>query len=401
MKWKMIRFLAFFLLPLFLYSATLQTHTWPKGHTYLNFLEKHKLPLSLYYNLDREDQKLTEEIYSGTRYETMTDQNNTLYQALIPINEALQIHIYKNKKGYHFQTTPILLDERKEALTFKLRTSPYNDIMHYTKDRFLAQEFVWAYKNSLNFHRDLRKGDQIAVVYKQSYRNGMKFGYPRIQVAMIEVYKKPRYIYRNSDGRYYNEKGKEIEGFMLAKPVKNSRITSRFSRRRFHPVLKRYRAHLGIDFGARRGTPIYAAASGRISYVGETRGYGKVIKISHVDGYMTLYAHMKNFKRGMHRGRRIKQNALIGYVGSTGLSTGPHLHFGLYKNGRPRNPLGVIRITTKKLKGKQKKAFEQLKTNYNQEITLHLEAQTAPVMYRKPDSVCYLGSNNPISNIKE
>ena len=399
----MVRF--FFLATLFftttLFAASLQTKSWPSGFTYLNFLEKNHLPLKLYYELDKEDKKLTEEIYAGTRYELLVDANQSVIQALIPINDALELHIYKTPKGYRFQTTPIILDEKKEAFTFKLRTSPYNDIMHYTKNRFLAQEFVWAYKNSLNFHRELRKGANIVVIYKQFYRNGVRFGYPKIQVAMIEVRKKPRYIYRNSDGRYYNEKGKEVEGFMLAKPIKNGRITSRFSLRRYHPILHRYRAHLGIDFGARSGTPIRAAASGRISYIGKTRGYGRVIKISHADGYMTLYAHMRSFRKGMRRGRYVKQNSIIGYVGTSGLSTGPHLHFGLYKNGRARNPLGVIRITTNILRGKKLKAFKALKKRYNAEVALHLKAQTAPYILEAIEPSCYLGANNPINNVSK
>lgn len=389
------------LAPLWLSAATFQTFSWPKGFTFLNFLEAHKLPLGLYYDLDRDDKKLTEEIYSGTRYEILLDINGTLMQALIPINESLQLHLYAHPDGYKLQTTPMLLDEKREAFTFKLRTSPYNDIMHYTKNRFLAQEFVWAYKNSLNFTRDLRVGDTIAVVYTQGYRNGVRFGYPKIEAAMIEVYKKPRYIYRNSDGRYYNESGKEIEGFMLSNPVRNARITSRFSYRRFHPILKRYRAHLGIDFGARVGTPIYAAARGTVSFVGDTAGYGNVVKVTHVDGYMTLYAHMKNFRRGLKRGQSVNSNTILGYVGNSGLSTGPHLHFGLYKNGAARNPQGVIRITTKQLKGKQKEAFETLKSHLNEELALHVAANTQPVIEEAPEDVCHLGSNNTIFKPKD
>ncbi len=381
-------------------AAKLEVATWKNGYTYLNFLEDNKLPLRpLYYNLHRDDQTLTEDIYAGTRYEMLKDNNGELIQALIPVNNILQIQIYQRKdKSYGFQTTPLALDSKREAFTFELRTSPYNDIMHYTQNRFLAQEFVWAYKNSLNFKRDLRKGDRIAVIYTQYYRNGEQFGYPQIEVAMIEVSKKPNYIYRNSDGRYYNEKGKEIEGFMLAKAVKSGRITSRFSFRRYHPILKRYRAHLGIDFGARSGTPIYAAASGRVIFAGETRGYGKLIKIRHADGYVTLYAHMRSFRRGMSRGKWVKQNTVIGYVGTTGLSSGPHLHFGLYKNGRARNPLSVIRITTNRLKGKKKKAFNALKERLNQEVKLHLEAKTQPRKIDVPENVCYLGANNPVNN---
>ncbi len=391
------------LLMSFSHAAAQEVYYWEKGQTYLNFLEKHQLPFrTLYYNLDREDQKITEEIFAGTRCELLFDANRTLLQALIPISEGLQLQIYRRlDKSYGFDTTPLVLEERKEAFMFELRTSPYNDIMHYTKNRFLAQEFVWAYKNSLNFKRDLRAGAKIAIVYRQNYRNGHRMGYPEIDVAMIEVWGKFRYIYRNVDGRYYNTKGKQIEGFMLSPAVHNARITSRFTRRRFHPILKRYRAHLGIDFGARSGTPVHAAAKGTVIFRGRTRGYGNLIKIRHQDGYVTLYAHLKSFRRKIRRGTRVAKNRVIGYVGSTGMSTGPHLHFGLYKNGHARNPQGVLKVTTKKLKGKKKKAFEKLKIKYNEEIAYHLKVQSKPEIIEMPDNICYLGANNFIVNEEE
>lgn len=385
------------LLCLHAYAASVTVSYWKHGETFLTFLEKNKLPLKTYYNLDREDQKLTEEIYAGTRYEMLKDKNGTILQVLIPINEKLQLHIYKGTKDYHFQVSPMTLDYKTRTLTFALKTSPYNDIMHYTHDRFLAQEFVWAFKNSLNFTRSLRKGDRVAVIYKQAYRSGQKFGYPTIQSALIEVHKKPHYIYLNTDGRYYNAQGKEVEGFMLARPIKNARITSPFTLRRYHPILKRYRAHLGVDFGACRGTPIHAAAKGRIISVARSRGYGNVIKIKHIDGYVTLYAHMKKFAKGMHRGKYVRKGQCIGYVGTTGLSTGPHLHFGLYKNRRAINPLGVLKVTTKRLKGKQRKAFQNVKNDYNSRLQAVIENNTPPEVTPISDTVCYLGARNPMT----
>lgn len=403
MRFILIFFYLLIFLPLQLSASHLEIRTWKSGYTFLNFLEDNKLPLKTYYNLDKEYQVLTEEILAGIEYELLVDENNRVIQALIPVNESVQLQIYMDAKGsYRLQTTPILLDSKKEAFTFELRTSPYNDIIHYTKNRFLAQEFVWAYKNAINFKADLRKGDRIALIYNQYYRSGRRFGYPDILAATIEVYNKPRNIYRNSDNRYYDAKGKETEGFKLRKPIRHGRITSYYSKRRWHPILKRYRVHQGIDFGARRGTPVLAAAKGKVSFAGRTRGYGNIIKILHVDGYQTLYAHLKNFRRGIKRGRRVKKGQIIGYVGSTGLSTGPHLHFGLYKNGRPRNPAGVIRITTNVLRGKKLQAFKILKANYDKELALHIEAQTQPKVARKSESVCYLGANNPVNNcIKE
>lgn len=385
----------YFILFLFLFSAvfasSVQDFRWKSGETYLVFLEKNKLPLKeLYYNLDKDDQKLTEEIRSGVNCQILKDTNDTIQQVLIPMNDELQIHIYKNNGSYKFEAIPIISETKTESFTIKINHSPYLDIIKATGSKKLAQIFVASFKNSLNFKRDLRKGDTLALLYEQKYRLGKPFSMPILKVAMIEMRGKKHYIYLNKDDRYYDEKGHEVEGFLLAKPVRNARISSRFTKRRYHPVLKKYRAHLGVDYAARRGTPIVAAGSGRIIFAGRTRGYGNLIKIRHSDGYMTLYAHQKSFRRGIRKGKYVKKGQTIGYVGTTGLSTGPHLHFGLYKHGRAINPLRVVQVTTKKLKGKEKKAFIRLRDNYNKQIQKIIEDN---ITYKKPKAIektCYI-----------
>ncbi len=388
----MIRyFILFLLLCSAVFASSVQDFRWKSGETYLVFLEKNKLPLKeLYYNLDKDDQKLTEEIRSGVNCQILKDTNNTIEQVLIPMNDELQIHIYKDNGSYKFEAIPIISETKTESFTIKINHSPYLDIIKATGSKKLAQIFVASFKNSLNFKRDLRKGDTLALVYEQKYRLGRPFSMPILQVAMIEMRGKKHYIYLNKDDRYYDEKGHEVEGFLLAKPVRHARISSRFTKRRYHPVLKKYRAHLGVDYAARRGTPIVAAGSGRIIFAGRTRGYGNLIKIRHADGYMTLYAHQKSFRRGIRKGKYVKKGQTIGYVGSTGLSTGPHLHFGLYKHGRAINPLRVVQVTTKKLKGKEKKAFIKLRDNYNKQIQKIIEDN---ITYKKPRAIektCYI-----------
>ncbi|HHH72630.1 MAG TPA: M23 family metallopeptidase [Sulfuricurvum sp.] len=308
------------------------------GETYLMFLQRLGLPQSLYYDIDKEDQKLTEEVRSGVPYQVMRDANSTVEQVLIPVSEELQLHLYRNGTDFSLEAIPIISSSRRESVVLSIEHSPYYDILKATDSKQLAQAFVAGFKNSLNFRRDLRKGDRLAMVYEQKYRLGSPFSMPTLQVAMIEMRGKRHTVYLNSDERYYDEKGRQVEGFLLARPVRNARISSGFTRRRYHPILKRYRAHLGIDYAAPRGTPIMAAGSGRIIFAGRTRGYGNLIKIRHSDGYVTLYAHQKSFRRGIRKGKYVKQGQIIGYVGTTGLSTGPHLHFGLYKNGRAINP---------------------------------------------------------------
>ncbi len=337
-------------------ASRVERAPWPQGQSFLYYLDRHGMPQSIYWNLDKEDKELCEEIRAGVPYYTMWDDNGTtIQQVLIPVNEELQIHLVRQKDSYRFELIPVYYRKITDIFSLSIQRSPYQDIIAATNNKKLAHAFVDAFKNSFDFTR-LRKGDKIAIVYQEKLRLGRPYGMPTIEAAMIERRSKPYYLFRFKD-RYYDEKGREVEGFVFRKPVDHVRITSRFTLRRWHPILHRYRAHLGVDFGGRTGTPIYAAADGRVIFAGRLGGYGNVVKVRHRDGFMTLYAHLSKFRRGIRRGKYVKKGQVIAYMGSTGMSTGPHLHFGLYKNGRPINPLGVIKVAKRTLYGKRRKAF--------------------------------------------
>jgi len=390
----LIRIFFILLLTTTIFASTVERYRWTNGETYLVFLEKHSLPIrALYYNLDKDDQRLTEEMRSGAHFQILVDSNDTIEQLLLPLNDQLQIHIYKQGKSYKFQAIPIISTVKTEAFALKIVSSPNYTIHKYTGSKKLAQIFTANFRNSLNFKNDIRQGDDLVMIYKQKYRLGTVFSMPILQVAMIEMRHKKHYIYLNDDKRYYDEKGHEVEGFLLARPVRGARISSYFTKRRYHPVLHKWKAHLGIDYAARRGTPIVAAGSGRVIYAARMGSYGNLVKIRHADGYETRYAHMKSFRRGIRKGKYVKKGQTIGYVGTTGRSTGPHLHFELRKRGRAINPLRVVQVTTKKLKGKEKKAFLKLQKNYNESIDLHLNNQTQFKRIAPFQNMCYIHSS--------
>jgi len=361
-----------------LFASQVERYRWSNGETYLVFLQNHNLPVKeLYYNLDKDDQRLTEEMRAGIHYQILRDDKDEIEQILLPLNDELQIHIYKDDNSYKFEAIPIIATTKTEAFYTTITSSPMYNILKETGSKKLAQIFVASFKHSLNFKNDIRKGDQLVMIYEQKYRLGEPFSMPTLKVAMIEMRHKKHFIYLNDDGRYYDEKAHEVEGFLLARPVRGARISSYFTKRRWHPVLHKWKAHLGVDYAARRGTPVIAAGSGTIIWAARMGSYGNLIKIRHADGYETRYAHLKSFRRGVYRGKRVKKGQTIGYVGSTGRSTGPHLHFELRKRGRAINPLRVVQVTTKKLRGKQKKAFLRLKKNYDESVNLHLSNKTA------------------------
>jgi len=387
----MIRFFILFLLVTSLFSSTVDRYRWKSGETYLIFLQNHKLPLKeLYYNLDKDDQRLTEEMRAGVHYQILYANKGEIEQILLPLNDELQIHIYKDKDHYKFEAIPIISETRTEAFSTTITSSPMYNILKETGSKKLAQIFVASFKNSLNFKNDIRKGDKLVMIYDQKYRLGHPFSMPTLKAAMIEMRKKRHFIYLNDDGRYYDEKGHEVEGFLLARPVRGARISSYFTKRRWHPVLHKWKAHLGVDYAARRGTPVHAAGNGTIIYCARMGSYGNLIKIRHADGYETRYAHLKSFRRGIHRGKHVKKGQVIAYVGTTGRSTGPHLHFELRKHGRAINPLHVVQVTTKKLKGKDKRAFLRLKKNYDQSIELHLNNHTAFKKIQPFEDISYI-----------
>lgn len=361
-------FVIFFSL-LICYGAVGERKVWQNGYTFLNFLMDYQIPLRLYYNLPSRDKELTAEINAGIGYQILKDTSGNLIQALIPIDEEIQIHIYREHFQYKLTFTPIRFFKKQQTLALKIQNSPHQDIFEFSKDLGLANEFLNTYKNSINFKREVLQGDRLVMLYARKYRFGEFFGTPSIEATTIETNKKANYLIAYNDGRFYNLEGKEIAGFLLQMPLNSIYITSKFSKTRRHPVLQTIiRPHFGIDLRARVGTPVYSAGSGKVVSAGWKGGYGKAIEIMHESGLKTLYAHLSKIDPKIRPGVYVKQGRLIGRSGNTGLSSGPHLHFGLYKNSRPVDPLGSVKTTRSKLAGKQKQDFIQTAKKLKEEI---------------------------------
>ncbi len=346
----------------FCFGAVAHNQTWETGYTLFAFFQKYNIPTSVYYNLPPKDKELTSEVYAGVTYYTLLGDDGELIQALIPIGDGMQIHIFKRDGAYMLDFTPMIYFEQEQTISLSIQKSPYQDLLEMTRDNGLVGEFLNAYKNSINFHSIL-KNDRLAVIYDRKYRLGKPLKNASIKAAVVEINKKPHYLFRFNNGRYYNKEGKEIQGFLLQTPVAGARISSKFSLGRRHPILGTIRPHYAVDYAAPKGTPIVAAADGVVIFAGKKGGYGNLIEIRHENNLKTLYAHMSSFVTGMKSGKRVKRQ-MIGRVGSTGLSTGPHLHFGLYRNNVPINPLSNVKAVSKELKDKEKQDFDSLKEHF-------------------------------------
>ena len=342
-----------------LFSGTLHTNLWSKGETLITFLSKHNIPKDIYFNLSKTDKELCSEIEAGIEYQTFIDDSGALKHTLIPISEEMQIYINEDlNNSYYLDIIPIIFEEKEDMLVFPIDSSPYEDILTHTKNKKLANEFIRIFRKSIDFRR-LHKNDMIAIKYTQKIRMGKYFGRPIIHGVYVKMkYQKDKFVFSNeADGRYYDEEGKSLTSVFFKVPLQYNRISSKFTYKRFHPILKQYRAHLGVDFAAPTGRKIWSTADGKVIHKGRKGGYGHTVIVQHSNGYRSLYAHLSKYSSRIKIGTRVKQGDLLGYVGTSGRSTGPHLHFGLYKNGRAVDPLKVMRYSKKILNGNEKKEY--------------------------------------------
>ncbi|MBT7941992.1 MAG: peptidoglycan DD-metalloendopeptidase family protein, partial [Alphaproteobacteria bacterium] len=232
-------------------------------------------------------------------------------------------------------------------------------------DRVLV-ELIRAYSWDVDFQRDIRAGDGFQVMFEKIYDDhGNHVHSGDIRYAALTLSGKRHAIYRHvtKDGTddYFDEKGRSARKALMRTPIDGARLSSGFGKRR-HPILGYKKMHRGIDFAAARGTPIYAAGNGFVVKSGRNGAYGNYVKIRHNNRYFTAYAHMRRIHKSARQGKRVKQGQIIGYVGTTGRSTGPHLHYEILVGGKRTNPMRVKMPSGRKLKGKQLKTFLAART---------------------------------------
>ena len=225
-----------------------------------------------------------------------------------------------------------------------ITSSLWNTINENNLSPMLAINLSEIYAWTVDFF-GIEKGDNFRVIYDEAYVEGVSIGEITIQAALFNHHGQPCYAFRfkeDSTWSYFDAEGLSLRKAFLKAPLKFSRISSRFSHSRLHPVLKIRRPHHGVDYAAPMGTPVYALGDGRITHRGwDPKGGGNYIKIKHNSVYTTVYMHLSGFAKGITKGQTVSQGQLIGYVGKTGLATGPHLDFRVYKNGSPIDPLKI------------------------------------------------------------
>jgi murein DD-endopeptidase MepM/ murein hydrolase activator NlpD len=281
-----------------------------------------------------------------------------------PGEDGAQIVIEKQGDTFKSKTLPALLEKRLFARSAEITSSLYAATDTADVPETVANQLAELFGGDIDFHHDLRKGDKFTVVYEMLYSNGTPLRAGRIQAAeFVNQGRAYRAVYFQSDaqrGDYYTPEGKSVRKAFLRSPIEFSRVSSGFSSSRFHPVLNKWRAHRGTDFAAPTGTRVKATADGAVALVGKQSGYGNVVMINHQGRFTTVYGHLSAFAKGLRQGQRVSQGEVVGYVGMTGLATGPHLHYEFRIDGQQRDPLRVALPDASPVGSADKAAFQSV-----------------------------------------
>jgi murein DD-endopeptidase MepM/ murein hydrolase activator NlpD len=310
-------------------------------------------------------QKKLVNIYSGRKLnliiKKLADGSNTIVNLVYPLNNTTSIEIRKSQNNFVINENILQLNKREVVIKNIIKNNLYSSAINAGIEPNIIIEFARIFGFEVDFQRDIRKGDWFEILYERfeddnnKVRDTGKIIYASMFVNGNEI-NLYNFKYNNIED-YYNISGKSITKSLMKTPINGARLSSSFGMRK-HPILGYNKMHRGTDFAAPSGTPIMASGSGTVTRARWCGGGGNCVKIKHNSTYETIYAHMKAFAKGIREGRKVKQGQIIGYVGSTGLSTGPHLHYEVIVNGKKVNSQKLKLPSGKILKGEERKQFE-------------------------------------------
>ena len=310
-------------------------------------------------------QKKLANIYSGRKLslivKKLENKSNTIVNLIYPINNTTSVEIRKFENNFLVKENVLQLYKHEVVIKNTIKNNLYSSAVEMGVEPNIIVEFARIFGFEVDFQRDIRKGDWFEIFYEKfkddndKVRDTGKIIYASMFVNGEEI---NLYNFRfNNEEEYYDIKGKSITKSLMKTPINGARLSSSFGMRK-HPILGYNKMHRGTDFAAPSGTPIMASGSGTVTRARWCGGGGNCVKIKHNSTYETIYAHMKAFAKGIKEGRKVKQGQIIGYVGSTGLSTGPHLHYEVVVNGKKVNSQKLKLPSGKILKGEERKQFE-------------------------------------------
>jgi len=346
------------------------------GDTLANALSRLKIDDSEIQRLLATDavRQLASSIRVGKRIQATTTQDGQLLTIQFERGDAPALTVRRQGDGYVAEEGNALLETRVVMRSGRILSSLYGATDSAGIPDSIANQMAETLSTSLDFRDDLRRGDTFSVIYTVNYRNGEPIAVGKLLAAEFVNAGKPyrAVLFRDPFGRedYYTPEGESLKKGFLRSPLEFSRVTSSFSNSRKHPVFGFHRAHTGVDFGAPTGTRVKATGDATVVFAGRKGGYGNLVILRHSNGYETYYAHLSAFASGIRTGRAVGQGEVIAYVGSTGASTGPHLHYEVRIAGTPYNPMAIKLPGSPPLTTAQRAQFLQQTSDWSDKLAL-------------------------------
>lgn len=300
----------------------------------------------------------------GARWEAWLGSTGTLERFDLELEGKGKVRIDRTGEGWTSSFRPYAKESRWRSIQGELDGSLEGSVARTGADGTLAYAMAEVLQWDLDFSRDLQPGDRFAVLFEEIWIEGRRHGLGRIQALTYEQRDGRRHeAYRFADAEgYYDAEGRPLQKMFLRSPLPFSRVTSRFSNRRFHPVLKVFRPHYGVDYGAPVGTPVRATAAGTVVSAGWDGGGGNTVKVRHPNEYLTCYLHLSRFAPGVRAGTRVSQGDVVGYVGATGLATAPHLDYRVQHRSRWIDPMTLASVPAEPLSPSRRSEFQLART---------------------------------------
>jgi len=316
-------------------------------------------------------------------------RKNQLEKLIIPMDNIRTLIVSREGSGYKTQISSKKIVVQDHYLTATVKGSLYSTAQRLQIPYKLVRQMTSVLNKEIDFSRSIRTGDQFSIMYEAHYVEDKMVGTGDILAVSYtnrgNVYQAIRHINARGERNYYTPNGTSLKKAFTRYPIKFSHISSTFVASRYHPVLHYKRAHKGIDLAASIGTPIHATGDGVITNIGRHNGYGNMVKIKHDKQYSSVYAHMLRFQKGLSKGSKVKRGQVIGYVGQTGLATGPHCHYELHVNNQPRNPTTVALPTAAPISAKEMLAFKANAGTRLARLKLYEEASLASAGRKNSD----------------
>ena len=327
-------------------GSFVEEKTIKRGDTFIRLLRRLQIDdpeLIKFLSLKKVAREL--KLRAGDSIRAYINPQGTVNKILLIDQSGKVMSVIKNDSG--FEIKPVLLENRLLFGSGTIQSSLYRALDENGIADELGSEIAEILASEIDFNRDIRSGARFSIVYSANFFDNNYISSGKIQALKFindgREYK--AFLFEDDATKqsgYYKENGENIKNAFLRSPLKFSRVTSGFSKRRLHPVLRKWRAHKGIDYGAPIGTPIMAVSKGAVRYIGTKGAYGRFIELRHKNGVSTRYAHLSKYAKKLKKGSKVEQGQIIGYVGKSGMATGPHLHYEFLMNGRQVDPSKAV-----------------------------------------------------------